>query len=516
MTSPRPRSSNANDQDWQSDSASDSYPVEMDLTPDNAPNKTATPAPKSSRIRSPRREKLFNRSAKPRRGWSPSNPKSAIPPKLANRLKDRFRAEIVVACRAQHYEECRRDVKAEVDKELHRIAKENAQKLDTQRIKAEKALREARGERANELEKIRKLEQAKKTIESEAEIKDLQIRDLEANLQKSMATETDLKNRNATAERALRKALDCKHKAKQICNQRTAKEAALTNAAKEITDLQAQNAALKNATKEIPYLRAQNAALKKQIDDVKEDLKTSTNQVEDLETILTQPPPPTEANHQAKSIQNLTSSVDQFKSIVAEQAQSLANINSTMIDFKNVNETLLKELASQKSEKAAAEDKAAGLLEMFYAERQAKEDLEKRIQIQEADNLNHTAAAPAEAVPRTESFTAIIVQDDAPISTSSTLEIPPVASAPTSPSLRSIFDNLVLLAYYLIFGNLFLTFNLFSLVNFPGIQLFLSAIFHIFHTDISLEGEIRPEVANTDRDKKVMRIPGDWGWREED
>lgn len=340
---------------------------------------------------------------------------TAIPPKLANRLKDRFRAEIVAKCKAQHFEECRRNNKAVIEKELERMAKEHAEKLESQRIKAEKAIQEALGERVNELKTIRKLEQAKKVIESEAEMKDQQIRNLQADLQKSMVTEANLKNSNATAEIAVRKAqADLKPQENQIPNQRTAKEA-LKNAAKGITDLRAKNAVLKNAAKEITDLRAENAVLKKQIGEVKGDLKVSTKKVEVLEVILIQPPPPTKASHKTKSIRNLKSSVEQLTSIVAEQAQTLANINSTMIDFKNANETLVKELARQRSERAAAEDKAAGLLEMFYAERQAKEDLEKKIGIQAADYLNQMAAAPTEAVPTTESSTtAIIVQDKSP------------------------------------------------------------------------------------------------------
>ncbi|MCJ1349268.1 hypothetical protein MMC31_007504, partial [Peltigera leucophlebia] len=95
-----------------------------------------------------------------------------------------------------------------------------------------------------------------------------------------------------------------------------------------------------------------------------------------------------------------------------------------MVDFKKVNETLVEGLASQGSERAAAKDKAAGLLEMFYAERQKREDLEKQIEIHAADDLKLTAAAaPAEAVPMTEPSTAIIIQNDTPLSESSSLGV---------------------------------------------------------------------------------------------
>lgn len=502
--------SDANDQGWQSDSSSDSYPIEMDLTPNATLNEQVSPAPKSNRrskIRSPRRQKLSSHSAKPQGSWSPINAKGIIPRKLANRLKDKFRAEIVAGCRSQHFEECRRDTKALVDEELERMAKEHAEKLESHRTKAQKAIREAQGERMNELKTIRKLEQAKKAIEFEAEIKDQRIRDLEGDLQKSLATEGGLKERNATAEIALQKAqADFKNKAKQVRNQKMATETALKNAFRKITDLQAEN-----------------AALKEQIEDVKKNLRMSTNKVKDLATTIAEQPPPTEANHQteanqqAKSIRSLTSSVGRLTSIVAEQATSLANMNSTMMDYKNVNETLVKELASQRSEMAAAEDQAVRLLEMFYAERQKRENLEKQVQLQAADDDDELMApvAPTDEVPTTESLTsAIIIQDGSPSSESSSLVIPTVASAPTSTTVGNIFDNLILLAYYFLFGNLFLTFSLLSLVILPGTQLFLSAFFDIFHnTDLAMEGET---VVDTDTDKKIARMPGAWGFWEED
>ncbi|MCJ1346235.1 hypothetical protein MMC31_004450 [Peltigera leucophlebia] len=488
--------SNANDQEWHSDSGSDFYPVEMDLSID-VPEPVA-PAPKptrKSKTWSSSRQKLLNHSTKPGGGWPPINLKGVIPQKLANRLKDKFRAEIVAGCRSQHFEECRRDTKAVVDIELERMAKEHAENLENYKTKAEKTIREARGEHVNELKTIRMLEQANKAIESEAEIKDKRIRDLEAELQKSLAIEGDLKKRNVTAEMAVQKAqAESEDKAKQVRDLEMAKEAALENAAKKITDLQAEN-----------------AALKEQIDDVKEDLKTSNEKVEDLETLIVTRPSPTEANHQAKSIRNLTSSVDQLTSIVAEQAKSLANINSTMLDFKKVNETLVKELASQRSE---AEDKTAGLLEMFYAERQKREDLEKQIEIIAADDLKLTAAtAPAEAVPPTEPSTTIIIQNDTPLSQSSSLVIPTVRSSHTTMSLRSIFDNLILLAYYFLFGNRFLNFGLLSMVILPGTHFFLSAFFDNFYTDLATEGD---NVADTDTDKDIAWIPGGWRWWEDD
>lgn len=103
---------------------------------------------------------------------------------------------------------------------------------------------------------------------------------------------------------------------------------------------------------------------------------------------------------------NLTISIEQLTSVVAKQAKSLANIDSTIVDSKNVNETLVKELAIQRSRMVAADDKAAGLLEMFFAERQKKKDLEKRIEIHAADIHKLTAAA---AVPKKKPSTAITI-----------------------------------------------------------------------------------------------------------
>lgn len=354
----------------------------------------------------------------------------------------------------------------------------------------------------NELESIRELQRDKKAIKLEAEAKDQRIRDLEVDLQRSLATEGDFKKRNAAAKIAVEKAqADSKLKAKQIRDQKRAKEAALQNAAVQITDLQAEN-----------------AVLKEQIDDAKVDLKTSTDKIEDLETLIAKQPSPTEANGQANSIWNLTSSVDQLTSIVAEQAKSLADINTTMVDFKNVNKKLVKELASQKGKRAVAEEKAAGLLEKFHAERQKREELEKQIDSQAADDQKLTAmaaaaaAAPVEAVSTTEPSRVAIVQDDAPLSESSSLVIPTVASAPTSPSLRHIFDNLILMAYYFLFGNLFLTFNLLSLVILPGTQLFQSTFFQIFCKDHATEWKT---AADTDTGEKIARMPGGWRWWEE-
>lgn len=51
--------------------------------------------------------------------------------------------------------------------------------------------------------------------------------------------------------------------------------------------------------------------------------------------------------------------------------------------------------------KAAVEGKVAGLLEIFYAEKQ-KGDLSKQIEAQKAVDLEFPVAAPGEAVPTTQ------------------------------------------------------------------------------------------------------------------
>lgn len=486
-------SSNANEKQWQSYNVSYSYPVEMDLTLDYAPNETTAPIPKltyKSGIRFLGRKKLLYLSNKRRGAWSPSNAKGPIPQKLANRLKDKFRAEIVADCRAQHFEECRRDTEASIKKALGITAKDHADKLESQRILAEKAIRDSRGDCMNQLKLIQKLEQAKKAVESEAEAKDERIRDLEADIQKYAAA----------AEKAAREAqADSKQKAKHIHMLRKAKEAAVHNAAKKVTDLQAEN-----------------VALKEQIDDFKEDLRASTFKVEDLETVLIQQQPLPEANEQAESIMDLTDSVDQLKSIVAEQAETLANSNSIMVHFKDVNERLVKELASQRSKETVLEDKAAGLLQIFYAERQKKEDLEKQVAEQAAIGLKLTVEAPAEAMPTTKASSTIIVQDYTAVSKSTTLVTSAAAPAPTKLSFRNIFDNPILLGCYFLFGNGFLTFSLLSLVIFSTTRFFLSASSNLFQTDLSTEGETEPVATNRELDREIAEMPGGWGWWEED
>lgn len=445
----------------------------MDLSPVDAPNEAAAPAPKPTHkfgFRSLGRKKLLYHSVKRGGALFPINAKGPIPQKLANRLKDRFRAEIVAECRDRHFEEYRRDTEALVNKELERAAKDHADKLESQWTSGVKAIRKARDDSVSERKINRKLEK----------VKDQRIRDLEIELLKHAAA-AEKANREAQA--------DSQHKAKQIHMLRKAEEAAIKDAAKEITDWQVEN-----------------VSLKKQIDDVKVDLKASMAKVEDLEATLIQQRPLTEGNQQAKSILNLTNAVEQLASIVAEQAETPDNFNSTMV----------KELASQSSTSAFLEDEVAGLVEVCYAERQKEDDLETQIAERAAAGPVPTAEAPAEAVPATEASTEaskpITVQDDTTLSQSTTLVIPAVPSAPTKLSLRNIFENFILLAYYFLFGNLSLSFALLSLVIFPGTQLFLSALSNFFQADLSTEGETGPAATNTEIDGETARMPGDWGW----
>ena len=336
--------------------------------------------------------------------------------------------------------------------------------MDSQRILAEKAIREAREDSGNLLKSIRNLEHAKKAIESEAKVKDQQIRDLKAELQKH----------SVTAERAVRKAqANSEYKSKMIMD-----------------------------------LEAKNASLKEQADNAKEDLKASTVKVEDLEMALLEQPPRSEFKQQAQSVRNLTDSVKQLKSIVAEQAQ-------TLVDCKNGNKALAKGLTRQRSEKAIPEDKMTRLNEKFYAKRQMKETLVRHMVEESAVDLNFTAAASAETVPMAEVFAAITVQDEPTLSESRTLVIPAVASAPAAFSIRNILGNLILLAYCFLFGNLILSFGLVALMIFSGTQISFSTS-SIFFTDQSAEEKIGPSAIGTEIEaRKIASIPGRWAWWEE-
>ena len=366
---------------------------------------------------------------------------------LAKRLKKNVRAKVIADCKAQHFDECRRDIEALANKEFERMAKEHAAQLDSQRISAEKAIREARGERENLLKSISSLEHAKKAIESEAIVKDQQIRDLKADLQKY----------SVTAERAARKAqANSKYKSEVIMD-----------------------------------LEAENASLKEQVDNVKGDLKASTVKVKDLEMALLKRPSRTEAKQQAQSIRNLTDSVNYLKSIVAEQAQ-------TLVACKSANKALVEEQTRQRSEKAVLKDKMARPLEKFYAKRQMKENLVKYMVKESAADLQFTAAASAETVPTAE-------EDEPTLSEQKTPVIPAVASAPTASSGGNILGNLILFAYCFLFGNIILFLGLASLLIFCGIKLFFCGPSNTSYTDLLAKAKTGPSAICKER--KLASMP---------
>lgn len=444
--------SNVNGQQSLSNNASYSNSIEMDVTPDG-PFETAARAPKQARMSRfwfPERRAIFYRSTKHEGGWAHINVKKQ------NRLKKKVRARVIADCRVRQFDECRRDIEALAKNEFESIAKEHAAQLDSQRILAEKAIREAREDRTNLLKSIHSLEHAKNAVESEAKAKDQQIRDLKA----------DLKKQSAIAERAVRKAgANSDYKSKVIMD-----------------------------------LEAENAGLKQQIDNVKKDLKASVK-VEDLKMALLEQPPRTEAKQQAQSIRTSTDSVDQLKSIIAEQAQ-------TLMDFKNVNSTSMKELARQRSEKAILEDRMTRLREKLHAKRRMDENLVKHT-VEESE-------ASAETVPTAEVLTAVTIQGEPTLSESRTLGIPAVASAPTAFSIHNIIRTLILLAFCYLFGNLILSFGLVSLGIFSGTKIFFSASSNMFYTDLSAEEKTGSSAIGTDtEDRKIASLPGGWAWWEE-
>lgn len=382
---------------------------------------------------------------------------------LGNLLKKKARAKVIADCRVQHFDECRREIEALANNEFERIVKEHAAQLDSQRILAEKAIEEARGDRESLLKSIRDLEDGKKVVESEAKVKDEQIRDLKADLQKHCIS----------AERAGRKAqAHSQYKSDVIMD-----------------------------------LKAENASLKEQVDNVKEDLKASTVKVEDLEMALLEQR--TEAKQQAQSVRNLNGSVNQLKSIVAEQAQ-------TLVDGKNANEALGRELTHQKSEKAALEDKIARLREKFYPKRQIKRNLVKHMEEESAVDLEFTAEASAGTVPTAEVLTATTILDKPTLSKSRNVVIPAVASAPTVFPTRNITGNLILLACCFLFGNLILYLGLASVVVFSGTKIFFSASSNLLYTGLSAETKTGPSAIGMDiEDRKIASKPGGLAWREE-
>lgn len=433
-----------------SNNTSDFNLIEMDLDPDQFKSDAASKQARPSRFWFPERRVIFYRSTKHQGGWA------HLDVKKTNRLKKNVRARVIADCRVQHFDECRRDVEALANQEFERVSKEHSEQLDSQRSLAEEAIQEARGDRANLLESIRSLEHDKKVVESEAKVKDQQIRDLKADLQKH----------NVITERAVRKAqANSEHKSNLI------------------TDLEAEN-----------------ASLKEKVDNVKKDLKASTAKVENLEMAILERQTRTEARQQAQSIRNLTSSLNQLKSNFAEQAQ-------TLVDCKNNNNAMMQELAHQRSENTVLEGKLARLRKKFSAKKQMKEGLVKDMAEESADDLEFTASASAETVPRAKVLTAITSQDEPTLPGSRTLVTPAVAS-PTASSVRNILGNLILLAYCFLFSNPILSFGLVSLLFFSGTKIFFSAS-NIFNTDLSAEEKTGPSAIGTDEeDRKIASMPG--------
>lgn len=140
-----------------------------------------------------------------------------------------------------------------------------------------------------------------------------------------------------------------------------------------------------------------------------------------------------------------------------------------------------------------------------------KENLEKQMVEEAAVDLKFTAVAPTEPEPTTEEPNAIF-HDETTFSETKTLAIPAVPSAPTALSLRYIFDNLILIAYYFLFGNLLLACGLLSLVIFPGTELFFSTSSNNFYTDLSAKWETG---IDTEIDRKIASMPGSWGYWED-
>lgn len=430
-----PLYSNANSQQLPTD-ANYSHEIEMPDCPFGRAA-SASKHPRTSKHWFPERRKIYYRSTEHEGGWTHVNSsKSSFYQQVVNGLKKKkFRAKVIADCKVQQYEECRKEIEGLANQEFERMTREHAAQVDSQRILAEKAIRDSQRDRADLLEKIRSLEQAKKAVECESKKKDQQIRNLK----------TDLHQQNIATERAVRNA----------------------------------QAKSENKSKIIMDLKEEKASLMEQFGNVRNDLRVTTVKIENLQRTLRERPTHTQ---QANVIRNLTSNNERLRLVVAEQAQ-------TLVDYKNSNNDMMQEISDRKSENASLEEKITSLRKKLLVQRRLM--LKEGIQVvvnddTEADSAavdadlefftetgpSTTTAEISTSSPSSSSTAAAVTSKDKPTvptlsaksSTTTTLVTTPppqaaVKSASSAPapsaswSAREILGNLILLAYCFYFGN---------------------------------------------------------------